>query len=88
MYLLRKNNVKIRSISENVNRHLYENTNIQDFFASCTHVLSRLYRRFGFSIIKKDVLLPRTEKNYTLIRGNACEIFKYLSVEKTSKSLN
>ena len=68
--------------------YLYENTNIQDFFASCTHVLSRLYRRFGFSIIKKDVLLPRTEKNYTLIRGNACEIFKYLSVEKTSKSLN
>jgi predicted GNAT family N-acyltransferase len=62
--------------------YLYENTEIQDFFASCTHILSRLYRRFGFSIIKKDILLPRTEKNYTLIRGSACEIFNALAIEK------
>ena len=48
---------------------LIENTGVQNLLASCTHVLSRLYRRFGFSIFAQHVPLSGTEKRYTLIHG-------------------
>ncbi len=48
---------------------LLEHANVQHLVGSCTHVLSRLYRRFGFSLIARDVLLPGTEKTYCLIHG-------------------
>lgn len=44
-------------------------TKVEHLYATCTHVLSRLYRRFGFSVCARDVLLPGTSKTYTLIRG-------------------
>jgi hypothetical protein len=43
-------------------------------YATCSHVLSRLYRRFGFSEFAKDVTLPGTCKSYALIRGSAAAI--------------
>jgi hypothetical protein len=47
---------------------------VDRLFATCTHVLSRLYRRFGFSVFARDVPLPGTSKVYTLIRGAAPDV--------------
>jgi hypothetical protein len=37
--------------------------------ATCTPALARLYRRFGFSVVARDVPLLGTRKTYTLIHG-------------------
>jgi predicted GNAT family N-acyltransferase len=42
---------------------------INHLYATCTHVLSRLYRRFGFAAFARDVPLPGTGKSYTMISG-------------------
>jgi predicted GNAT family N-acyltransferase len=49
-------------------------THVRSLVATCTHVLGRLYRRFGFSVFAKDVLLPGTSKAYTLIQGASREV--------------
>lgn len=49
-------------------------TRVDHLFATCTHVLSRLYRRFGFAVFARDVLLQGTSKTYTLIRGAAEDV--------------
>jgi len=43
---------------------------VGNLLASCSHVLSRLYRRFGFSVLEKGVPLEGTEKTYSLIQGD------------------
>jgi hypothetical protein len=55
------------------------NAPVQALYASCTHVLSRLYRRFAFVQFAKDVPLEGTTKVYTLIRGAASEVAVALS---------
>jgi predicted GNAT family N-acyltransferase len=50
-------------------RQLCENREVGHLYASCSHILSRLYRRFGFSVCEKDVHLQGTEKVYNLIHG-------------------
>jgi hypothetical protein len=62
--------------------YLCSNTEAQYLYASCSHVLGRLYRRFGFSAFGKDVLLEGTEKNYTLIHGNAPQVLDALAGRK------
>jgi hypothetical protein len=52
----------------------FESADIRHLYATCTHVLSRLYRRFGFSEVARNVPLPGTEKSYTLIRGSASAV--------------
>ena len=54
-------------------------TRVDHLFATCTHVLGRLYRRFGFSVFAKDVALPGTSKTYTLIRGASEDVAAGLS---------
>jgi predicted GNAT family N-acyltransferase len=54
--------------------YAYSATQVDHLFATCTHVLSRLYRRFGFSVFARDVPLPGTSKIYTLIRGAATDV--------------
>jgi len=49
--------------------YLCQNEPADNLHASCSHVLSRLYRRFGFTTLEKNVLLEGTEKTYTLIHG-------------------
>jgi GNAT superfamily N-acetyltransferase len=44
---------------------------VAHLYATCTHVLSRLYRRFGFAEVARDVPLLGTSKAYTIIRGGA-----------------
>lgn len=46
-----------------------ENTSGKNFHASCSHVLSRLYRRFGFSALATNVPLAGADKTYTLIHA-------------------
>lgn len=46
-----------------------EHAEVDRLFATCTHVLSRLYRRFAFSVYARDVPLLGTSKVYTLISG-------------------
>ncbi|TFZ00929.1 N-acetyltransferase [Ramlibacter henchirensis] len=48
---------------------LLEHADVENLVGSCTHILSRLYRRFGFNLVARDVLLPGTEKTYCLIHG-------------------
>jgi predicted GNAT family N-acyltransferase len=52
---------------------------VASLFATCTHVLGRLYRRFGFGVFARDVPLPGTEKIYTLIRGPSADVEMALS---------
>ncbi|MCW2573951.1 MAG: hypothetical protein JWO88_4009 [Frankiales bacterium] len=52
---------------------------VSSLFATCTHVLGRLYRRFGFGVFARDVPLPGTEKIYTLIRGPSADVETALS---------
>lgn len=54
-------------------------TRVDHLFATCTHVLSRLYRRFGFAVFARDVPLPGTSKIYTLIRGASVDVATGLS---------
>lgn len=54
-------------------------TRVDHLYATCTHVLGRLYRRFGFAVFAKDVVLPGTEKSYTLIRGESGAVSMGLS---------
>ncbi|HSI54626.1 MAG: N-acetyltransferase [Ramlibacter sp.] len=52
----------------------HSHTNIGYLYASCTHVLSRLYRRFAFTAFARDVPLPGGDKIYTLIRGGISQV--------------
>ncbi len=52
---------------------------VDHLYASCTHVLGRLYRRFAFSSFAADVPLAGTDKRYTLIHGQAQQVLASLS---------
>jgi N-acyl-L-homoserine lactone synthetase len=52
---------------------------VETLYAACTHVLGRLYRRFGFSPIASGVQLAGTDKIYTLIQGDADHVLRCLS---------
>lgn len=52
---------------------------VEHLYATCTHALSRLYRRFGFDVVAREVPLPGTPKVYTLIRGGAAAVAGGLS---------
>lgn len=54
--------------------HACEQAHIGHLYASCTHVLSRLYRRFAFTAFARDVPLAGSDKVYTLIRGLGADV--------------
>lgn len=56
-----------------------EHAHVQHLYATCTHVLSRLYRRFGFTAFARDVPLPGTNKVYTMISGAAQPVSRALA---------
>lgn len=55
------------------------NGHVCRLFAACTHVLSRLYRRFGFTTFAQGVSLSGTDKTYSLISGTAEDVSLGLS---------
>jgi predicted GNAT family N-acyltransferase len=58
--------------------HLIENTDVENLFASCTPLLSRLYRRFGFNVIVKDASEEGGE-TYSLIHGTVPAVLRALA---------
>jgi hypothetical protein len=48
---------------------LHELSPVGSLHATCTPILARLYRRFGFSVVAREVPLLGTAKTYTLIHG-------------------
>ena len=58
--------------------HLIANTNVENLFASCTPVLSRLYRRFGFSVVVKDASQD-AQGSYSLIHGTVPSVLRALA---------
>jgi len=63
---------------------LIENSNAEVLVASCTHVLSRLYGRFGFSPLAKNIRLQDTQKIYTLIQAPVSKVREKLSEIKSN----
>jgi len=61
--------------------YLCRHADAQNLYASCSHVLSRLYRRFGFSAFARDVVLAGTQKSYTLIHGQAIGVLEALAAK-------
>lgn len=60
-------------------RYGCRHSRISGMYATCTHALSRLYRRFGFTAFAHDVPLPGTPKTYTMIRADAVPLLATLS---------
>jgi N-acyl-L-homoserine lactone synthetase len=60
------------------------NAQVDRLFAACTHVLSRLYRRFGFTTFAREVPLPGTTKTYSLISGDSTTVEHGLSGRPTA----
>lgn len=58
--------------------HLVDTTDIGNLFASCTALLSRLYRRFGFTVLVKDAAIG-PEGTYSLIHGEVPTVFRALA---------
>jgi hypothetical protein len=58
--------------------HLIEHTNVENLFASCTPLLSRLYRRFGFDVLVKDASCDG-QGSYHLIHGTVPEVLRALA---------
>lgn len=54
--------------------YAFRSARVEHLYATCTHVLSRLYRRFGFAQVAREVPLVGTPKTYTLIRGTAVAV--------------
>jgi hypothetical protein len=65
--------------------HSCAHTQVDNYYASCTHVLGRLYRRFEFKAFARDVPLPGSGKSYTLIRGVPAQIAAALEAKLRSQ---
>jgi hypothetical protein len=59
---------------------------VDNLYASCTHVLGRLYRRFAFASFADNVPLPGSGKTYTLIHGQASEVLGCLAGRAPSRT--
>lgn len=53
-----------------------QHTDGQHLFASCSPVLSRLYRRFGLSTIVNNLRVDGTDGLYVLMRGRVSDVLK------------
>lgn len=55
-------------------RCLSQETDARNIFASCTPVLARLYRRFGFSVLTNNASMSSDGKPYALIHGRVSDV--------------
>lgn len=81
-----------RSSTESLKRCLFltladllDDTPVDNLFASCTPLLSRLYRRFGFEVLVKDVCAG-PEGNYCLIHGHVPRVLKALAESASERA--
>lgn len=66
--------------------HLIEHTEVENLFASCTPVLSCLYRRFGFNVLVKNVA-EDGEGTYSLIHGTVPDVLRALAGSDAEREL-
>lgn len=57
---------------------LLERLQVENLFATCTPLLGRLYRRFGFSVLLKDAF-EGEDGSYSLIHGDVATVFRALA---------
>ncbi len=58
--------------------HLVRTTSIENLFAACTPLLSRLYRRFGFSVLIKEAQEGNADP-ISLIHGHVPSVLMALA---------
>lgn len=66
--------------------HLMRQMPVDNVFASCTPALSRLYRRFGFSVLVKDASCD-AEGSYSLIHGRGPDMLRALVASEAEKRM-
>lgn len=66
--------------------HLIEHTDVENLFASCAPLLSRLYRRFGFSVLVKDAGNEETG-DYQVIHGTVPGVLRALAGSEDEREL-
>ena len=65
---------------------LARDTSSMNFFASCTPLLSRLYRRFGFSVLARDACSGPSD-SYWVIHGNMAGVLHALASNSVERAL-
>lgn len=82
-----------RSSTESLKRCLFltladllEDKPVDNLFASCTPLLSRLYRRFGFEVLAKDVGAG-AEGSYCLIHGHVPRVLEALAESASERAV-
>lgn len=82
-----------RSSTESLKRCLFltlvdllEDVSVENLFASCTPVLSRLYRRFGFSVLVKEACAD-AEGTYSLIHGHVPDVLRALAATPEERAV-
>jgi predicted GNAT family N-acyltransferase len=67
--------------------HLATNAACRFAYASCSQVLSRLYRRFGFSVVADDLRVAGEEKPYHLIRAEVHDVLMSSATSEHDRAL-
>ncbi len=83
---------RFRSGPESLKRFLFltlvdllEDAPVEHLFASCTPLLSRLYRRFGFSVLAKEERHGEQD-GYALIHGHVPEVLRSLAAQREERA--
>ena len=63
---------------------LLEDAPVDNLFASCTPLLSRLYRRFGFAVVAKEASHD-AQGSYSLIHGRVPEVLRALAANREER---
>lgn len=66
---------------------LLEHAPVDNLFASCTPLLSRLYRRFGFTVLVKDASQD-AQGSYSLIHGAVPAVLRALAASEAERRLS
>lgn len=66
--------------------HTLKHHQLENLFASCTPVLARLYRRFGFRVLVKDAARDE-EGSYSLIHGPVPDVLRALAGNEAEREL-
>lgn len=65
---------------------MLQHSELENLFASCTPVLARLYRRFGFRVLVKDACQD-ADGSYSLIHGHMADVLRALAGNDAEREL-
>ncbi|HZY16123.1 MAG TPA: N-acetyltransferase [Ramlibacter sp.] len=65
---------------------MLQHSELDNLFASCTPVLARLYRRFGFRVLVKDACQD-DDGSYSLIHGRMPDVLRALAGNDAEREL-